>query len=86
MPSNQANFNLHIGTTVDLKGINELKTALEQVKKAASNPDLALSTKEILDASKAANTLEQAMTRAYDVKLNTINIYFLIFTPKIQIK
>lgn len=77
MANQQATFNLNIRTSADLKGINELQKALSQIKKDAMNPDTAIGDNEqakINKMLKSVHDLELAIQRAYNPKINTINV------------
>ena len=74
MANNSAQFNLGIKTSADLSGVNQIKKALEEVRKIASEGSGFFDVNEIKQMTSAANTLERALNGAFDVRLNTVNI------------
>ena len=74
MASNYSQINLGIKTNVDLSSIQKLKAELQQVRAIADNADFGFNAQSINDIIHSANTLENALTSAFDVDLNTINI------------
>ena len=76
MANANANFNLNIKTKVDSVELNRLKTELQEIRKLMSNPTATegMGLAQIRNAISASKQLEQALTSAYDVNLNTINI------------
>ena len=68
-------INFEVGFTTNSKGLQELKSELAEIRALASNDkgfggDLS----KIQAMVKSANDLEYAMTAAFDVDLNTVNI------------
>ena len=74
MANNSAQFNLGIKTSADLSGVNQIKKALDEVRKIASEGSGFFDVNEIKQMTSAANTLERALNGAFDVRLNTVNI------------
>lgn len=80
MANQQATFNLGIKTTADLTGINNLKKAFDDIRKLGETNDANLLAKlgatpdELNNAIVTVNHLEGALNRAYNPKLNTINV------------
>ena len=69
---------LGIKTKVDLQGIEQLKKSLTELKTTMSNPEghflsAGLKPEEVQRTTQAVNTLERALTSAYNVKLNSID-------------
>ena len=58
MANNSAQFNLGIKTSADLSGVNQIKKALEEVRKIASEGSGFFDVSEIKQMTSAANTLE----------------------------
>lgn len=71
--NNNINFKLNFEMG-DKQAFNTLKAQLNEVRALASDINFGLSPAETQSTLRAVNTLEQALTRAYDPTLNTINI------------
>ena len=71
--NNNINFKLNFEMG-DRKAFNELRNQLNEVRQLAASADFGLDTKQMQSTLHAVNTLEQALTRAYDPTLNTVNI------------
>jgi hypothetical protein len=68
---------LDIVTQTNLQALNQLKSKLKEVKDLASSDYMSgagISAVEIQKTINSVNTLERALTAAYDAKLNTVNI------------
>lgn len=76
MATQQAKFNLQIGTTADLKGINEVKAALKDLRGTALKADtlFGADANQITSYVKDINALENAMRSAFDPHINTLNL------------
>ena len=78
--ANQINFKLT--TSADLKGVQQLKKELQEVRNLASKTMAGHETSlvgdkditQLQEVISAANTLEHALQSAYDPKINTVNI------------
>lgn len=71
--NNNINFKLNFELG-DRKVFNDLKAQFNEIRNLASDIDFGLSPADMQSTLTAVNTLEQALTRAYDPTLNTINI------------
>lgn len=74
--ANNSNFTLGVKTKVDVTDLNKLREQLQDIRKMMSDPvqTEGLGLRQIRNAITASRQLEQALTSAYDVNLNTINI------------
>jgi len=71
--NNNINFKLNFEMG-DRKAFNELKNQLNEVRALASDVEFGLDPAQMQSTLHAVNTLEQALNRAYDPTLNTVNI------------
>jgi len=75
MAQNTNNINFKLNFEIgDRKAFNELKAQFNEIRQLTTSADFGLDTKQMQSTLHAVNTLEQALTRAYDPTLNTINI------------
>ena len=76
MANNGNNINFKLNFQMgDTKAFNELKAKFNEVRELASDMgNIGLDTKQMQSTLNAVNVLEQALNRAYDPTLNTINI------------
>ena len=74
MAGNRINF--EIGFTTNNAGLNQVKRELNEIKSLGSNLDLmgGVEPSRLQSMIKAANDLDHALTSAFDIDLNTVNI------------
>lgn len=76
------NVRINVGYNVDKSGLSSLKSSLQSIQKMTSEAFLANNpgkqfenvSKELLRVKSVAATVEDALTKAFNPKLNTINI------------
>lgn len=76
------NVRINVGYNVDKSGLSSLKSSLQSIQKMTSEAFLANNpgkqfenvSKELLRVKSVAATVEDALTKAFNPKLNTVNI------------
>ena len=71
--TNNIDFNLNFRKG-NISGLESLKKDLTAIKTLVSDPDWALHPLDISNVMSTVNTLQNALNKAFDPQLNTINI------------
>jgi len=66
--------NYTIGFKADESGLLKVKAALQDIQKKAQIQTVGLNQQDLLNAADAAKQLENALTKAYNVRLGTTNV------------